>query len=49
MKIQFMTFKQKAQDFVLRLFIDSIGGSSTPHSNDYCTCAHVGTHARLHQ
>lgn len=48
MKINVITLKQQTQDFVLRLFVES-SGVSTPSSSDYCTCAHVGTHARLHQ
>lgn len=47
MKKNFYTMKQQTQDFVLRLFVESV--SSTPASYDYCTCAHVGTHARLYQ
>ena len=48
MKIDVHTLKQQTQDFVLRLFVDS-GGGSTLSSSDYCICSHVGTHARLHQ
>lgn len=49
MKIDVITLKQQTQDFVLRLFVESNSSFSTPSSSDYCTCAHVGTHARLHQ
>jgi len=37
--------KQQTQDFVLRLFIESFGG--TPPSSHY-TCARCGTFSRLH-
>ena len=42
----FSTFQQQAQDFFLRLFVESYKSNSTP---SYNTCAHAGTHARLHQ
>ena len=49
MKMNYFTFKQQAQDFVLRLFVESSGSmSSTPSYSHYYTCAHAGTHARLH-
>ena len=47
MKTNVFTWKQQAQDFVLRLFVEYDSSNSTP-SSDYCTCLHVGTHARLH-
>ena len=46
MKTNYSTLKQQTQDFVLRLFVES-GGSAPSYS--YYTCAHAGTHARLHQ
>ena len=50
MKPYFSTFKQQAQDFVLRLFVESTGsGSSSLSRTHYYTCTHAGTHARLHQ
>lgn len=54
MKIDVHTLKQQTQDFVLRLFVESSGGSTLSSSgsmpvSDYCTCSHVGTYARLHQ
>ena len=54
MKIDVHTLKQQTQDFVLRLFVETSGGSTLSSSGtmsiyDYCTCSHVGTHARLHQ
>ena len=55
MKIDVNTLKQQTQDFVLRLFVEPSGGSTPSYSDstmtsssDYCTCSHVGTHARLH-
>ena len=55
MKIDVHTLKQQTQDFVLRLFVESSGASTPSYSDstmssssDYCTCSHVGTHARLH-
>ena len=39
MKIDVHTLKQQTQDFVLRLFVDS-GGGSTLSSSDYCICLH---------
>jgi hypothetical protein len=42
------TVKQQAQEFILRLFVESESYSTLP-STPYYTCAHVGTHARLHQ
>gem|GEM_PF-4459496 len=42
------TFKQQAQDFILRLFIDSSVSSGSSASSDYCTGAHCGTFTRLH-
>ncbi len=47
MKIDLFTFKQQAQDFVLRLFIESSGANSTPSRSCY-TGAHCGTFSRLH-
>ena len=46
MKSELFTLKQ-AQDFLLRLFIESDDDSTL--SSPYYTCAHVGTHTRLHQ
>ena len=46
MKKDFSTMKQQTQDFVLRLFVESMGNSSL--SSPFYTCAHCGTHARLH-
>lgn len=53
MNLNFSTFKQQAQDFVLRLFVETSSGSNSstsltrrPH---YYTCTHAGTHTRLHQ
>lgn len=47
MKPDVYKLKQQTQDFVLRLFMEG-SGDTTPSSSDYCTCSHVGTHARLH-
>ena len=47
MKTDLFTLKMQAQDFLLRLFIESNGDSTL--SSPYYTCAHAGTHARLHQ
>ena len=47
MKQKFFTWTQQTQDFVLRLFVES-PGATTPSYSLY-TCAHAGTHARLHQ
>lgn len=47
MKPNVYKLKQQTQDFVLRLFMEG-SGDTTPSSSDYCTCSHVGTHARLH-
>ena len=49
MKMNFSTMKQQAQDFVLRLFIESYGGSGTTLSSSFYTCAHCGTFSRLKQ
>lgn len=48
MKMNLFTLKEKAQDFVLRLFVESSGEYSSSQTR-YYTCAHAGTHARLHQ
>ena len=48
MKMNVYSWKQQTQDFVLRLFVDSIGVSSTP-AQTYYTCAHCGTFARMRQ
>ena len=48
MKMNLFTLKEKAQDFVLRLFVESVGEYSSSRSHCY-TCAHAGTHARLHK
>lgn len=48
MKMNMFTLKEKAQDFVLRLFVESSGEYSSSQTR-YYTCAHAGTHARLHQ
>ena len=45
--MNFLTLTKQAQDFVLRLFIES-GDNSTPVSRDY-TCARCGTFTRIHQ
>lgn len=45
MKMNLFTVKQRAQDFILRLFVDSY--STLPKT--YYTGGHVGTHERLHQ
>ena len=48
-RIDVNKLKKQTQDFVLRLFVESSGVFSTPTDSDYyCTCSHVGTHARLH-
>lgn len=47
-RINLSKLKQQTQDFVLRLFVESSGVYSPSSSNDYCTCSHVGTYARLH-
>ncbi|MBQ6723653.1 MAG: hypothetical protein IJQ84_03970 [Paludibacteraceae bacterium] len=49
MAMNFSYMKQQAQEFVLRLFVESTGSGSSSSSTQYYTCAHVGTHARLHQ
>ena len=46
MKTNFFTLKQQTQDFLLRLFVESDHFESSP---SFYTCAHAGTHARLHQ
>ena len=43
----FDTFKQKAQDKLLRLFVESDLWHSNPITPFY-TCTRAGTHARLH-
>ena len=48
MKQNFFTWIQKTQEFVLRLFVET-PENSTPSYSQYYTCAHAGTHARLHQ
>ncbi len=45
MKLNFLKLKQQTQERILRLFVDSY---STPSQTLY-TCAHAGTHTRLHQ
>ena len=47
MTIDVHTWQQQAQDFILRLFVER-ESDLTLSSSDYCTCAHAGTHARLH-
>ena len=49
MKLDVYTLKQQTQDFVLRLFVESSGVSTTRSFSQYYTCAHAGTHVRLHQ
>lgn len=49
MNVNFNSIKQQTQEFLLRLFIESSGGGSTPPHYRYYTNAHAGTHARLHQ
>ena len=49
MKMNFSTMKDQAQDFLLRLFVESPGEFSKTTSVEYYTCSHAGTHARLHQ
>ena len=46
MKTKFYILSQKTQKFLLRLFIESDPFDSTP---SFYTCAHAGTHTRLHQ
>lgn len=48
MTMNFSTKMNQAQEFLLRLFVDPKEYDSTPSYSHY-TCAHVGTHARLHQ
>ena len=51
MKIDVYTIKQQAQEFILRLFVESSGGASTlsnPGSRLY-TGAHCGTFSRTRQ
>ena len=50
MKIDVDTFKQQAQDFLLRLFVENSSGStlSDPGSRFY-TGAHGGTFSRTRQ
>ena len=48
MKMNFFTLKQQAQDFILRLFVESSGELSTPSSSFY-TCTRCGTFSRLRQ
>jgi hypothetical protein len=50
MKIDVDTFKQQAQDFLLRLFVENSSGStlSNPGSRFY-TGAHCGTFSRTRQ
>ena len=47
MTINVNTLRQQTQEFLLRLFV-APGSYTAPSSSDYCTCTHVGTHARLH-
>ena len=42
-----LTMKQRAQDLVLRLFVESGGSSYSSGSRDYI-CSRCGTFARLH-
>ena len=46
-QINFYTWIQEAQDFVLRLFVEPSSGLSK-RSSSYYTCAHCGTYARIH-
>ena len=49
MKMNVFSWKQQAQDYVLRLFVEPLRiGSSTP-STSYYTCAHCGTFVRIRQ
>ena len=48
MKMNFISFKQQTQDFVLRLFVEP-GSSTTLSSDQYYLSARCGTFARLHQ
>jgi hypothetical protein len=50
MKIDYYRFKQRAQEFILRLFIESSKDDSTLSLSDshFYTGAHCGTFSRLH-
>ena len=50
MKMNLLTMKQQAQDFVLRLFVESLkDSSSTPSDAHYYLGSRCGTYTRLHQ
>ena len=49
MKMNFSTMKQQAQDYLLRLFVEQSEVNLTSSNSEFYTCAHVGTHSRLHQ
>ena len=46
-EFNFYVLIERAQDFILRLFVEK-GSNLNKHSNSYYTCAHCGTHARIH-
>ena len=48
MKVNIFTITDQTQEFILRLFIEP-DSYSTPSGTQCYTCAHAGTHARLHQ
>jgi hypothetical protein len=48
MKTDLFTLKQQAQEFILRLFIESsVGSFSSTPSDSFYTCAHCGTSSRI--
>lgn len=49
MKLDFFTFKQQTRDFLLRLFIESPGGTLSDSGSQFYTGAHCGTFSRTRQ
>ena len=48
MKKKISILSTQAQDFLLRLFVESYDASSSSYSCRQYTCAHCGTFMRLH-
>jgi hypothetical protein len=49
MKMKLTSLKQQTQDYLLRLFVAPSEAEGDSLHSEFYTCAHVGTHARLHQ
>ena len=49
MKMKLTSLKQQTQDYLLRLFVAPSEFFNDTATTEIYTCAHVGTHARLHQ